>query len=89
MQPSAVTASILTRNESESKYRESEREYSFQSWPKSSCDPARVTWWTTKYDSKKRWTNPAGEQVPFDIRQYWFLYPRTVEIHTQTHPHER
>ena len=55
----AVIASMATRNESEVKYRESEREYSFHSWPKSSWEPARETWLTTKYASKKRWTNPA------------------------------
>lgn len=59
----AVIASIETRNESEVRYRESDSEYSFQSWPNSSWDPARDLWWTTKYASKKRWMNPAARIV--------------------------
>jgi hypothetical protein len=46
--PTAVTASIHTRNASDLRYLESEREYSFHSSPKRSLLPAIVAWWRTK-----------------------------------------
>lgn len=56
----AVTASMDTKNTSEVKYRESEREYSFHSWENKLWPPASVLWLRTKWASKKRWINPAA-----------------------------
>lgn len=54
-----VQVSIQSTSGSEDRYLESDKAYSFHSWPKKSCMLAILPWLITKYPSKKRWIDPA------------------------------
>ena len=58
-QLTAVMVSMQSTNGSEVRYLESEKAYSFHSWPNRSCFGPIDLWLTEKYPSKNKWMHPA------------------------------